>query len=737
MGSNRWLRNGFVYLLVIIGVIVIFYTLLPSFGARNELPLTTVVAMAKNNEIREIIVDGRKVTVIPKVSSPTGSDRFTSRIGRDTDVIGLLVESGVQIGPPSGVEVSFKGSSGLSSVLGLLLNFLPLIFFGGLILFMMRQAQGGNNQTLSFGRSRARMVPFNRPGVTFTDVAGVDEAKAELEEIVEFLKFPERFLALGARIPKGVLLVGQPGTGKTLLARAVAGEAGVPFFHISGSEFVEMFVGVGAARVRDLFEQAKRNAPCIVFVDEIDAVGRHRGAGLGGGHDEREQTLNQILVEMDGFETNTNIIVLAATNRPDILDPALLRPGRFDRKVTLDLPDIKGRTEILKVHASGKPLAPEVALEVLAKQTPGFSGADLSNLVNEAAILAARNNKKSIFMAEFEEAVDRIIGGPERKSRVISPREKEMTAYHEAGHALVAWALPHADRVHKISIVSRGNMGGHTSLLPEEDRYLWTKNQFQDRLAVTMGGRVAEQQIFNEITTGASSDLESGTKIALSMIKRYGMFSITYYPEMPISTAIQEVRNGKVESIEVYGNDLLVKMLDGTEFKSRKEDDFKLAEFFASPADAAQSGVTIVVKSSNSLEGLGAPRTFGKREELVFLGREISEERDYGNRIADEIDEKVKELINTAYRQAEQILATHKPKLVQLSEYLIEHETITGENMIRLIGGDALGDDPGTPAISPEAPPHAPTSPQQPVPQPAPAMTSDSGPSPAAADSDG
>ena len=623
MGSNKWLKNSFVYLLVIIGVIVVFYTFLPSFGGRNERPLTTVVSMAKNHEIREILVDGKKLTVFPRSSGASGSNRFTSRMGSETDIINLLVESGVDVGPPGGVEVTFKGSSGWTSFLGLMLNFLPLILFGGLILFMMRQAQGSNNQTMSFGRSRAKMAPLNRPGVSFTDVAGVDEAKAELEEIVEFLKFPERFLSLGARIPKGVLLVGQPGTGKTLLARAVAGEAGVPFFHISGSEFVEMFVGVGAARVRDLFDQAKRNAPCIVFVDEIDAVGRHRGAGLGGGHDEREQTLNQILVEMDGFETNTNIIVLAATNRPDILDPALLRPGRFDRRVTLDLPDIKGRKAILEVHAAGKPLAPEVMLETLAKETPGFSGADLSNLINEAAILAARRNKKSIFMDEFEEAVDRIIGGPERKSRVISPREKEMTAYHEAGHALAAWILPHADRVHKISIVARGNMGGHTSLLPDEDRYLWTKNQFDDMLAVMMGGRVAEQQIFDEVTTGASDDLGRATKTALDMIKRYGMS-----------------------------------------------------------------------------EALG-PRTFGKREEMVFLGREISEQRDYGDRVAEEIDEEVKNLVNMAYGRAEEILISHKPKLVRMAEYLIEHESVSGENISRIFNDEDSGEKTVTSPTSP------------------------------------
>ena len=647
MGNNRWLRNSFVYIMIIIGVIVIFYTLLPGLGGNDDVPFSTVIAMAQNNEIREIDVDGDKLTVYPRTTSVRGSDSFQSRKEKGSVLTELLINSGAQVGPPNGVDINSKGSSGLSSFFGLLLNFLPLIIFGGLILFMMRQAQGSNNQTLSFGRSRARMAPFNRPTVTFNDVAGVEEAKAELQEIVEFLKFPERFLSLGARIPKGVLLVGQPGTGKTLLARAVAGEAGAPFFHISGSEFVEMFVGVGAARVRDLFDQAKRNSPCIVFVDEIDAVGRHRGAGLGGGHDEREQTLNQILVEMDGFETNTNIIVIAATNRPDILDPALLRPGRFDRRVTLDLPDIEGRKAILKVHAAGKPLAPEVTLDTVAKETPGFSGADLSNLVNEAAILAARANKKSIYMTEFEEAVDRIIAGPERKSRLINPREKEMTAYHEAGHALVAWILPHADRVHKISIVSRGSMGGHTSLLPDEDRYLWTKNQFDAMMTVTMGGRVAEQLIFDEVTTGASNDLERATKIALGMIKRYGMS-----------------------------------------------------------------------------EALG-PRTFGKREEMVFLGREISEERDYSDKVAEEIDVEVKALISNAFNVANGILVTHKPKLVRLAEYLIENETVSGESLNRMFNADATGDGPGTPAVPPEPPPYSPPRPQPTI-QPAPTLSSSS-----------
>ncbi len=644
MGSNRWLRNSFVYLMIIVGVIVIFYTLMP-FGGSDDEPVSRVISLAKNNQLDKIEVNGDNLTVYR-----TGGETFNSKLEKGDSITSLLLESGVEIGAP-GVEIYSKGSSGLSSFFGLLINFLPLIFFGGLILFMMRQAQGSNNQTLSFGRSRARMMPFNRPTVTFADVAGVDEAKVELQEIVEFLKFPERFLALGARIPKGVLLVGPPGTGKTLLARAVAGEAGVPFFHISGSEFVEMFVGVGAARVRDLFEQAKRNSPCIVFVDEIDAVGRHRGAGLGGGHDEREQTLNQILVEMDGFETNTNIIVVAATNRPDILDPALLRPGRFDRRVTLDLPDLQGRKAILRVHAAGKPLAPEVILDTVAKETPGFSGADLSNLVNEAAILAARNNKKSIFMSEFEEAVDRIIAGPERKSRLISRREKEMTAYHEAGHALVAWALPHADRVHKISIVSRGSMGGHTSLLPEEDRYLWTKNQFSDMMAVTMGGRAAEEQIFDEVTTGASNDIERATKIALGMIKRYGM--------------------------------------------------------------------------SRSL----GPRTFGKREEMIFLGRELSEERDYGDKVAEEIDEEVKGLITRSYTEANDILINHKPKLVLLAEYLIEHETVSGEALNHLFNEERPGTEPGAvPVVPQEPPPHPAPRPQPTIqPRPAPTLPSTSG----------
>ena len=648
MGNSRWMRNSFVYLLIIVAVVAIFFTIIGNgLGGTEDRPLTSIIAMAKQGEIDEILVQKQSLIVFR-----AGEKLFTSQIGEGTDIMELLAKNEVDTGP-AGVMVRFKNSGGFDSFFRLFLNFLPLIFFGGLILFMMRQAQGSNNQTLSFGRSRARLFVANKPQVSFSDVAGVHEAKAELEEVVEFLKFPERFLSLGARIPTGVLLVGQPGTGKTLLGRAVAGEAGVPFFSISGSDFVEMFVGVGAARVRDLFDQAKRNAPCIVFVDEIDAVGRHRGAGLGGGHDEREQTLNQILVEMDGFESNTNIIVIAATNRPDILDPALLRPGRFDRRVVLDLPDINGRKEILEVHSKGKPLDSGVSLETVAKQTPGFTGADLANLVNEGALLAARRNKKTIGAEELAESIDRVIAGPERKSRVMSPRNKEITAYHEAGHGLVAWLLPHADPVHKISIIPRGSMGGYTRLLPDEDRYLWTKNQFEDMLATTMGGRVAEQITFDEVTTGASNDLETATQIALKMIKQYGMSEL-----------------------------------------------------------------------------LG-PRTFGRREELVFLGRTLSEERDYGDKVAEEIDGEVRSLIQEAYDRARELLTENKAKLKKIAEYLIQHETVEGDEVKRLFGD---GDDPTQEtAIVPDAPAPVTSPVSSPVLQPNPALSSQHDANPAEA----
>ena len=599
--SSRWIRNSFIYLLIAVAVIAIFFTLFSEpLGGSEEISISEVISWAKMGRLESIEIGGDKLTVVT-ISGET----FTARKESGASIVEILQNADVD---PATVNIWPKGTSGLGSLFSILLNFLPLIFFGAVLLFMMRQAQGNTNQTFSFGRSRARMVVGNNPAVSFADVAGADEAKTELEEVVEFLKFPDRFVNLGARIPRGVLLVGPPGTGKTLLARAVAGEASVPFFSISGSEFVEMFVGVGASRVRDLFDQAKRNAPCIVFVDEIDAVGRHRGAGIGGGHDEREQTLNQILVEMDGFDTSTNVIVIAATNRPDILDPALLRPGRFDRRVTLDNPDIKGRTAILAVHSKGKPLADDVDLERIGKQTPGFSGADLANLVNESALLAARRSKTSITFEEFAESIDRVIAGPARRSRVVSQLEKEITAYHEAGHAVVGHFLPNADPIFKVTIVLRGQMGGYTRSLPEEDRHMWTKAQFTDQMAMAMGGRAAEELRFNEVTTGASNDLEQATNIARIMVTRYGM--------------------------------------------------------------------------SDEL----GPRTFGKREELVFLGREISEQRDYSDRVAETIDEEVHKFIENAHETAKKVLREHEDTFTKLSKYLIENETAEGEELAQILG---------------------------------------------------
>jgi cell division protease FtsH len=482
----------------------------------------------------------------------------------------------------------------------------------------------------------------NKPTVTFADVAGVDEAKQELHEVVDFLKFPEKFAALGARIPKGVLLVGPPGTGKTLLSRAVAGEAGVPFFSISGSEFVEMFVGVGASRVRDLFEQAKRNSPCIIFIDEIDAVGRQRGAGLGGSHDEREQTLNQILVEMDGFDSNTNVIVIAATNRPDVLDPALLRPGRFDRHVVLPPPDIGGRKAVLDVHAKGKPLETTVDLGVLAKQTPGFSGADLANLINEGAILAARRNKQTIGMSELEAAIDRVIAGPERKSRIISDQEKTRTAFHEAGHAVVGRFLKNHDPVHKITIIAHGLMGGYTRFLPTEDRNLWTRSQFEDRLAASLGGHVAEKLVFGEMSTGAQNDLEVCTNLARKMICEYGMSDV-----------------------------------------------------------------------------LG-PRTLGHKEEMIFLGREIGEQKNYSEKTAEAIDEEIGKLIEKAHDEAVALLTENRHILDLLATELIKRETLEGEALERVFQGLPV-EDP-VPVASPP-PPAAPAERQEkPLPKPRPRL---------------
>jgi cell division protease FtsH len=628
--DTKWLRNSFVYLIILVAIIALFFTVFQPGGMdrdNTQMGLNEVAAAVRRGEVKRIDVAEDKLTVeIP------GRGKFTARKERNDTVPDILSKYGVTAEELGRVDYRVADPPQFSNWLGLLVNLLPLVFFGAILLFMMRQAQGSNNQALSFGKSRARMFMGNKPSVTFADVAGVEEPKQELQEVVEFLKYPEKFAALGARIPKGVLLVGPPGTGKTLLSRAVAGEAGVPFFSISGSEFVEMFVGVGASRVRDLFDQAKRNAPCIVFVDEIDAVGRQRGAGLGGSHDEREQTLNQILVEMDGFDTNTNVIVIAATNRPDVLDPALLRPGRFDRQVVLPAPDINGRRAILEVHAKGKPLDKTIQLNTLAKQTPGFSGADLANLINEAAILAARRNKKTIGMSEMEEAIDRVIAGPERRSRLISEREKLVTAYHEGGHAVVGRFLKNHDPVHKISIIARGMMGGYTRYLPVEDRYLWTKSQFEDRLAATLGGHASEKLVFGEMSTGAENDIEVATNIARKMVKEYGM-----------------------------------------------------------------------------TDRLG-PVALGHKEEMVFLGRDIGEQKNYSEKVAEAIDEEIRRLIDQAYLEAERILTEKRDVLDRLANVLVTEETLEGERLERVFMGT---DDPEAAVSTSDVPP----TPQEPRPE--------------------
>ena len=598
-------QQAFLYLLILAAIVILVVAFLPGGQKVPKGNMNEVVALAKQGNV-DIVQSGDSLKVLSKDGKELLKASFS---GSTRDLRQYLADAGVPEEALSTVGIEYKTKSGFNWGT-LLVTLLPFVLIIGLFWFILRGARGASNQAFNFSRSRARLATGNRPTITFADVAGVDEAKQELQEVVEFLKSPEKFLSLGARIPRGVLLVGPPGTGKTLLARAVAGEANVPYFSISGSEFVEMFVGVGASRVRDLFDQAKRNAPCIVFVDEIDAVGRHRGAGLGGGHDEREQTLNQILSEMDGFDSSTNVIVLAATNRPDILDPALLRPGRFDRHVVIDRPDINGRKAILQVHAKGKPLDDSVNLEIIAKETPGFSGADLANLVNEAAILAARREKKVISLAEFEEAIDRVMLGPERKSRVIIQKEKEMIAYHEAGHALVAKKLPHADPVHKISIIARGMMGGYMKQLPTEDRHLYTPSQLKDRLATSLGGRVAEEIIFGEVSTGAQNDLEQVTTIARKMVKEYGM--------------------------------------------------------------------------SDKLP----PRTFGRREELVFLGRMVDEQKDYGDKVADVIDQEIEALVNSSYNVAKDILTGNTAKLKQVAAMLIAEETIEGKSL------DMLFDEP-------------------------------------------
>ncbi|MGD2041333.1 MAG: ATP-dependent zinc metalloprotease FtsH [Anaerolineae bacterium] len=511
----RWV----IYLVLMVMIAFFLYNQMSANQPQPEsISLQQLASDIKDGDIATIKVEGDQL-LIERING----DQAVSYKEEGTTLVSTLNNLGVSAEQFQTVDISISEPSGLFNWLGILSWVLPVILISAFFLIIFRQAQSSGNQAMSFGKSRARMFTGEKPTVTFDDVAGVEEAKQELAEVVEFLKEPQKFIALGARIPKGVILMGAPGTGKTLMAKAVSGEAGVPFFSISGSEFVEMFVGVGASRVRDLFEQAKRNSPCIVFVDEIDAVGRHRGAGLGGSHDEREQTLNQILVEMDGFDTDTNVIIVAATNRPDILDPALLRPGRFDRRVVLDRPDMAGRKKILEVHVRGKPLEKEVDLEAIARQTPGFVGADIENLVNEAAILAARRNKKSIGMSEMQEAAERVMAGPERKSRVITEEEKEVVAYHEAGHALAAARTPEADKVRKVTIIPRGMAGGYTMILPDEDRYLASRTKFEAELVTMLGGRAAEEVVFGRVTTGASNDLERATELVRKMVMEYGM----------------------------------------------------------------------------------------------------------------------------------------------------------------------------------------------------------------------
>lgn len=607
MGDLRRLRSSTVWLVLIVAVIALWFLVVNNDGSTTNKEFKTVAEEISAGQVQSLSMGEDSNTVTVQYINPDENDAKTILPG-STTIYEALVAYDVDVTAAPPIEV--KPGSRWGNWIGTLGFMLPMLILIGIFVFMMRQAQGSNSQAMSFGKSKARLFSSDKPTVTFTDVAGVDEAKEELVEVVEFLKYPDKFQALGARIPRGVLLVGPPGTGKTLLSRAVAGEAGVPFFSISGSEFVEMFVGVGASRVRDLFEQAKKSAPCIVFVDEIDAVGRQRGAGLGGSHDEREQTLNQILVEMDGFDSSTNVIVIAATNRPDVLDPALLRPGRFDRQVILDRPDIQGRRSILDVHSRGKPFESDVSIENLARQTPGFSGADLENLVNESAILAARRGKKTIGRDEITEAIDRVIAGPQRKSRVITERERMMTAYHEAGHALVARMLPNADPVRKVSIVARGMMGGYTRVVPDSDRLFKTKRQFEDELAVFMAGHIAELIVFDEQSTGAANDIERATGLARRMVTEFGM-------------------------------------------------------------------------SAN----LG-PLAFGKKEELIFLGREISEQRNYSDEVAFEIDKEIRTLVDRGHDRAKAVITDNFEKLEAIAELLIKEETIEGEQL------EALFDSP-------------------------------------------
>jgi cell division protease FtsH len=607
---NSTVRQIVFWVLIIGGAFLLYQVFSGRTGAK-ETPLnyTQLVEKIDNKQVRKAtIVHQQEVTgelingehFRTDIANPETEDRITEKMEK------------------GGVEISLKSGTSSQWLFGLI-SYAPLLVFIGLWIFMMRQMQSGGNKALSFGKSRAKLLSNQQKRVTFKDVAGVEEAKEELQEIIEFLKEPQKFQKLGGRIPKGVLMMGPPGTGKTLLARAIAGEANVPFFSISGSDFVEMFVGVGASRVRDLFEQGKKNAPCIIFIDEIDAVGRHRGAGLGGGHDEREQTLNQLLVEMDGFESNDGVILIASTNRPDVLDPALLRPGRFDRRVVVNRPDVKGREGILQVHTRKIPLSDDVDINVIARGTPGFTGADLANLVNEAALNAARYNRKVVTMLDFEWAKDKVLMGSERRSIVMSNEEKRNTAYHEAGHTLVGIKVPNADPIHKVSIIPRGMALGVTMQLPEADRYSHTKDCLEGQISIMMGGRIAEEVFLNHMTTGASNDIEKATELARRMVCEFGMSSL-------------------------------------------------------------------------------GPITFGKKEEQIFLGREIAQHQDYSEDTAIKIDQEVNRIVTEQFSRAKQIILENKDAMIRLAEALLERESLDSVQIRRLIAGLPLDDDEPKPA---------------------------------------
>ena len=604
-----------IFWVVIIGGAVLLYRFFNNPSVNQPLPLAYTELMEKVDNKQVASAQIEKEKVIGKLSDQRN---FTTEIGgeKSADTIAEAMRK-------QGIRVEYKSSATSGMWMQALIFYAPFVLIIALWIFMLRQMQSGGNKALSFGKSRAKLLSNQQKRVTFKDVAGVDEAKEELQEIIEFLKEPQKFQKLGGRIPKGVLMMGPPGTGKTLLARAIAGEANVPFFSISGSDFVEMFVGVGASRVRDLFEQGKKNAPCIIFIDEIDAVGRHRGAGLGGGHDEREQTLNQLLVEMDGFESNDGVILVASTNRPDVLDPALLRPGRFDRRVIVNRPDVKGREGILSVHTRKIPLGEDVEISVIARGTPGFTGADLANLVNEAALNAARYNKKMVAMLDFEWAKDKVLMGSERKSAVMSEEEKKTTAYHEAGHTIVGMKVPNADPVHKVTIIPRGMALGLTQQLPEGDRYTHSLDYIEGSIAILMGGRLAEDIFLGKITTGASNDIERATELARRMVCEFGMSNL-------------------------------------------------------------------------------GPLTFGKKEEQIFLGREIAQHQDYSEDTAVRIDQEVKRIVMEQYERARQIILDNRDAMERLAQELLTRETLDSVQIRRVVAGLPLDDDEPTPTPRPE-----------------------------------